>query len=139
MITLLSLILAMGSTSNETLRSSFPLLSLPQHTKNIRTLPAFKILHIHLRCQRRRSLPFRDDCKNNTARLRQGRKSLLQKPLVRLRQLHGAEYLGVHCSASAGDSRNCSAVFIAVNFESTTTADYDSILESFPQIFNATK
>ena len=129
----------MGPSSNETLRARFSFFRLSQHPKNLRTLPTLKIFHIYLRCQRRISLLSRNDSKNRASRIRQRRKSVLQKPLVHFRFIHGDEYLGIRGATDSGDSRNRSKIFIAVDFKIATSVNYDSVFESFPEIFHAAK
>lgn len=122
----------MGPAADEALRLGLAVLRLSQHTEDIRTLPATQIFYFYLRCDRRRSLPVGDDCENFPARLSQRRESVLQVPLVRLRQLHGAHNLGVDCAAGAGDSRDCAALLIAVDSAVTAAFDYDPLPPGVP-------
>lgn len=129
----------MGPAPNETLCLGVALLRLSQHSEDIRAISALEVLHVHLRCHSRRSLPFGDDCENLAPRSAERRESLPQKPLVHLRQLHGADHLGVGHSASPGDSRNRSKILVAFDLAIAETVDHDSLSPSVLEVFNAAK
>lgn len=129
----------MGPPLDETLCLGFALFRLSQHAKDLRAISALEVFHLHLRCLRRRPVFVGDDCKNLLARSPQRRKSIPQEPLVHLRQLHGADYLGVDCTASLGDSRDRAEILVALHTEIAEAFNHDTISQNLLEVFDAEK